>query len=489
MPRLSRRLFLSVSATLLARPAIAAPSPAASGIDVIIVGAGAAGIAAARRLAAEGARFVLLEASDHIGGRCITNTRAFGVPYDLGAHWIYTPDLNPLTKLSPRRGVEVYPAPASQKVRIGLRNAREGELEDFLAMELRATRAIGEAARKVDAPSAQFLPNDLADWRSTVEFELGPYFCTKDLGQVSTVDLSRAAERSSAAFCRQGFGTLLAALAEGIPAQLSTPVKSIDTRGALRVETAKGTLTARAVIVTVSTDVIASGRIAFNPDLPHRMIDTFGRLSLGSYDHIALELADNPLGLDTDDLIFEKSKDSHTAALLANVSGTPLCMVDVGGSFGRDLSAQGEAAMVDFAVSWLANLYGADVKKAVGRTHATRWNAEPWTRGAASAAVPGAQVARRNIMDPVNDALWFAGEAAHETLWGTVGGAWESGERAAEAVLRRLGVLKPLPAAQTDGGPKVKQKRARIERRQRAPTTPTAASGQGTPSIVGAERR
>ena len=162
-------------------------------------------------------------------------------------------------------------------------------------------------------------------------------------------------------------------------------------------------------------------------------------MSLGSYDHIALELNGNPLGLESDDLVFEKSNDTHTAAILANISGTSLCTVDVAGAFGRDLSAHGEAAMFDFAANWLANLYGSEIKQAIGRKHATRWNADPYALGAWSAAVPGSQFARRQFLDPITDNVWYAGEAAHETLWGTVGGAWESGERAADAVLRRLG--------------------------------------------------
>jgi monoamine oxidase len=479
--KISRRCFLATAAALAARPAVAAtPQPAPAATDVIIVGAGAAGIAAARRIAAAGRRYVLVEASDHIGGRCVTDTKTFGVAYDRGAHWLYAPDLNPLTKLTPRRGIEVYPAPPSQKIRIGRRYAREGELEDFLATEVRATRAINDAARKADVPCEQVMPNDLGDWRGAIEFMLGPFGCGKELSQFSALDFSRAAERTTATFCRQGFGALLAALADGVTVQLSTPVKSIDTRRSLTVETGKGTLTARAVIVTVSTNIIAAGRIQFSPELPHRAIDAFGRLSLGSYDHIALELNGNPLGLDSDDLVFEKSTDSHTAAMLANVSGTPLCLVDVAGSFGRDLSARGEAAMVDFATQWLAGLYGAEIKKAIGRTQATRWNADAFTLGAASAAVPGAQLARRIMMEPVNDAIWFAGEAAHETLWGTVGGAWESGERAAEAVLRRMGVLK-TPAPEAEAAPKPKAKGARPAPRERS-------SFGGTPSIMRPER-
>ncbi len=94
--------------------------------------------------------------------------------------------------------------------------------------------------------------------------------------------------------------------------------------------------------------------------------------------------------------------------------------------------------MFDFALTWLANLYGADAVKAVGRRHATHWNDEPWVMGAFSAASPGGQPSRRVLMESVGDRIFFAGEAVHETLWGTVGGAWESGERAADAVLRAL---------------------------------------------------
>jgi len=468
MSRLSRRSFLAASAAFAARPAVAAttkPSAGSGPLDIVIVGAGAAGIAAARRVAATGARYTVLEATDHIGGRCITDTRAFGVPYDLGAHWLYTPDINPLTRIAPRRSVEVYPAPQSQKVRIGRRYAREGELEDFLTAQVKATRAIADAARRADVPGSQTMPSDLGDWRATVEFVVGPYMSGKDLPQVSALDLSKAAERGTAAFCRQGLGALIAALADGVAVELNTPVKSINSRRP-SVDTAKGTLTARAVIVTVPTGVLAAGRIAFDPELPHVTVDAFGRLSPGSYDHIALELVGNPLGLQSDDLVFEKSSDTHTAALLANVAGTQLCLIDVAGAFGRDLSAQGRPAMVDFATEWLTKLYGADVKKAIGRTHATNWNAEPYALGAASAAVPGAQVARRALMQPVNDGVWFAGEAAHETLWGTVGGAWESGDRTAEVVLRRLGLLKAAPQAQAEPAAPAKSKARRTRVRE-----------------------
>jgi monoamine oxidase len=440
MTPLSRRSFLAASASAVASPALGAPRDSGL-IDAVVVGAGAAGIAAARRLTAANKRFLLVEASERIGGRCFSETRTFGVPYDRGAHWIHTPDLNPVAKLAAKSGLDVYPAPGGEKLRIGRRDARTGELEDFLAAIVRANRAIADAARgKADVSCAQALPKDLGDLRPSIEFFLGPFGCAKNLEEVSAMDFARSGERDVDAFCRQGFGALLARLAQGLPVQLSSPVSHIEvSRRQVDVRIPKGSIGARSVIVTASTGVLGAGKIRFDPDLPRRHADAIAKLGLGSYDHVALELPGNPLGLQNDDLIFEKASGPRTAALLANVSGTGLCLVEVAGAFGRDLARQGEAAMVAFALDWLANLFGAQAKQAVKRTHATQWAKEPWVLGAFSAAAPGGQPGRKVLMEPVRDRLFFAGEAVHETLWGTVGGAWDSGERAAEAAIRRIG--------------------------------------------------
>jgi monoamine oxidase len=437
MSSLNRRNFIAGSAALVSAPALGAV--AASGeTDVAIIGAGAAGIAAARKVAAAGKRFALIEASDRVGGRCITETKTFGVPFDRGAHWIHMPDINPVAKLAQRTGLDIYPAPPGQKLRIGKRYAREGEMEEYLSTIVRANRAIQEASRgKVDVPCIKALPKDLGDWRPSVEFVLGPFGCAKTLDEISAVDFARALERDVDAFCRQGFGALLARLAADLPTQLGTPVTRIASgRSAVEVTTTRGVIYARAAVITVSTGVLAANKIKFAPDLPKRHQEAVSKLTLGSYDHVAIELKGNPLALQNDDLVFEKATGLRTAALLANVSGTPLCLVEVAGKLGRELSAQGEAAMTDFAQNWLAELYGADVKKAIGRTAVTRWNTEPWVLGAFSSAVPGGQPSRKTLMEPVHGRFFFAGEAVHETLWGTVGGAWESGERAADAALK-----------------------------------------------------
>jgi monoamine oxidase len=437
--------------------------------DVTIVGAGAAGIAAARKIAAAGRRVVVLEAADRVGGRCITDTGIFGVPFDTGAHRLHAPDVNPLARLAPRTGLEIYPAPPGQKVRIGRRNAREGELEQFFAMMVRARRAIEDAARsKADVSVARAMPKDLGEWAQSVEFYLGPFSCGKDFADLSVTDFQRARERDVDAYCRQGFGSLLAKFAEGLPVRLSTPVTRIvpQARGVIAIETGKGALQARAVIVTVSTNVLADGKLI--PDLPKRQLEALNRLRLGHYERIALDLPGNPLGLAQDDLVFEKADDNQTAALLGNVGGSSLSYVDVAGSFGRELGAKGPREMTAFALEWLDKLFGSDAKKAVRRTHATQWAFAPHIQGAFSAASAGGQPSRRILIsEPLRDRVFYAGEAAHETLWGTVGGAWESGERAADQALKIVSPLTGTIPAQK-GQPR-QPARKQQPSRQRAP--------------------
>jgi monoamine oxidase len=445
MPRLSRRSFLAGTAAVAATPSFAAVS---GPVDVVVVGAGAAGIAAARRVVAAGRRVAVIEAADRVGGRCVTDTRTFGVPYDRGAHWLHMHDINPVAKLAGAAKLDVYPAPPGQKLRIGRRFGREGELEQFLSAMVRTNRAIADAATKAknDIACTQALPKELGELRPAVEFVLGPFGCAKDLADVSAYDFTKSGERDLDAFCRQGFGALVAKLADGLPVQLSTQVKTIHYwgRSNIDLETTRGWINRPgAVIVTASTGVLMSDKIKFNPPLPKRYLDALGKLTLGSYDHIALELEGNPLGLQSDDLVFEKATSNRTAALLANVSGTSLCMIEVGGKFGQSLAAQGEAAMTAFGIDWLADLFGSEIKKAVKRKHATNWAKEPWALGAFSAASVGGQPGRRTLMEPLGNRIYFAGEAVHETLWGTVGGAWESGERAADAILKRYA---PAPA-------------------------------------------
>ena len=448
---MSRRDFLSASAALAMTPALGGRAWAAAlprEADIVVIGAGAAGIAAARRIMAANRKVIVVEAAGQIGGRCQTDTTTFDVPFDRGARWMHNPETNPMIRLARLAGLEINTAPSGQKIRIGRRFARAGETEEFLAALVRANRAIDDASRRSDVSCGSVVPKDLGDWAGTAEFVLGANFAGKDLKDLSVVDKVRAQDRNMAIACRQGLGTLIAKLGEQVPLSLSSPANRISWSSRdVAVETPSGKIAARAAIVTVSSNVLAAGNIKFAPDIPKRALDAAARLNLGSYDRIALQMPGNPLGLARDDIIIEQSNSMRTALLYANIGSSSLCSIDVAGSFGRDLSAQGEKAMVAFGLEWLTKLFGSDAATAVKKSSATRWNAVPYALGAMSAAGAGAQASRKILAEPIG-CMYLAGEASHETLWGTIDGAWESGERAAEAALRRIGALRDIePAA------------------------------------------
>ena len=357
MPRLSRRSFLAASAALAARPAAGAVS-ASGEVDVVIVGAGAAGIAAARRIAAakrklrgdrsgRSRRRPLHHRYDALSA-CPTTAAPTGS--DL-------PDVNPVAKAgaAPRGSISIRRRQAKGAHRPTLR--AEGELEDFLAARCAPIARSSSGARKADVACGQALPQRPRRLAAGGRVRARPV----RLRQGACGSLRRGFREIGRTRRRcllpAGFRHAARQLAEGLPVELSTPVTAIDLRPpSVEVETPKGTSVARAAIVTASTNVIAAGNIKFTPALPARQLDAMAKLALGSYDRIALELADNPLGLESDELVFEKSSGTSTAATPRQRFRHAALLRRRRAATSARSCRQGEAAMVDFAADWLADL-------------------------------------------------------------------------------------------------------------------------------------
>lgn len=185
---------------------------------MLIVGAGAAGIAAARRLVGSGRTFAILEASDRRGGRCFTDARTFDQRYDVGAYLIHLPEQSSLTKLATQNRIELYPDPQIQQIRVFGRKGFQRDLEQLYSDRVRCNLAISDAAAVKDEIScADALPKDLGDWRQTMEFILGPYRFGADLKELAAKEYAVSIDRNPALLCRQGVGYLVGRLAIGIP--------------------------------------------------------------------------------------------------------------------------------------------------------------------------------------------------------------------------------------------------------------------------------
>jgi monoamine oxidase len=431
MPRtFTRRNILAAGAMLAVAPAI--PARSASGdYEVVIVGAGAAGLAAGRRIAEAGKSYVILEAADRAGGRIASANLASGAVYDRGANRFSAPSRNPLVAVARAEKLKLYEPSPGRRLYIGPREARDGEYDDFTASLRRANRTIAAVAELGrDTAASRALP-ELGDWRGTIAFVLGPLTAGKDLDDVSSVDLARAEDRPDDVMLREGTAALLAAAGKSLAIELGTAVQRIDMGGRGRVELAtnRGTLSGRTVIVTASTNVLVSDRLRFSPGLPAAITAALSKLSLGTYERAILEMPGNPYRFGADERIIFKTDNAKTILLHTRVGGSDLLYADLAGRFGRELANAGEASVAGFLADAFAAHFGGGVKQALGKIELTRWSHEPYVQGGFSAAVPGGALSRRALMEPISDRVFLAGEAAHETLWGTVAGAALSGER------------------------------------------------------------
>ena len=396
--------------------------------DVIVIGAGCAGLGAATALRNAGVGCVVLEASDRVGGRAwTTNPMALGgVWFDMGAVWFHDAEHNPLVRLAEAHGDTLLRSDElrTERTYVGSRLATPAELAEY------------------DAAWPRF-------GAATVEAWEGPVICTVDGDRFSARDWRDNALGGSNLVAEGGIGAFIVRrCATGLDIRLSTPVTRVRWGGAggrVTVETAAGTMTARACIATVSTGVLGCGALRFDPDLPPAMRDSIDALPMG----LAVKVALRATGPDRLDLPLHCSVDRQIAGgidrqIAGNVDplmpfqcwpfGRDYVQGWIGGSTAWDLARAGEDAAVDFALSQLRTLFGGRVDRlfAGGGRLVTRWDSDPWVRGAYCYAVPGQAAARTRLAEPLAEGhLLFAGEACHAGFAGTVAGAWISGQDAA----------------------------------------------------------
>jgi len=414
-----------------------------SDTDVIVIGAGAAGLSAGVRLAELGVPFRVIEAKDRVGGRAFTERDTFGMPFDRGCHWLHSASVNPLRVIADRLGFRYESRTMRRSRHLYLRDrvadeATADALWDAVDAAFAAVVAAGEAGRDVAAAEVMDLSGP---WARMARHWMG-LLSSLPPERVSTLDLSRYADTHENFPVLDGYGALVAAYGAGVPVSLSTRATRLDWSGAgVVVETTAGALRARAAIVTLPTNVLAAGALAFAPTLPAPLEEAFAGLPCGNAEKIALQL-DRPIdGLEATSYVNAFDPDDVGRApinFVANPSGAPLVVGHVGGDAAAALERAGEAAAVDFALAALVDAFGSGVRARVRRTSVTHWASDPDIRGAYSCALPGCADYRERLFEPVGERILFAGEAVSRTAFSTAHGAHLSGLSAAESAAALL---------------------------------------------------
>lgn len=398
---------------------------------VAIIGGGAAGIAAARHLAERGQDYVLLEAKPIIGGRCVTDHATLGVPIDLGAHWFHSPALNPLVGHADLLGIRY------QRQALAGRYSRHGawlSAADQAACEAYVEDCFAQiAACDGDVAISELFPDTQAPWHDV-------FLAEQSAKQGIAAEASSSRDFANYVWedddcpVTDGFGTLLAKLAEGLNIRVGAPVARIDWSGRdIKLATPDGTLVAQRVILAMSTAVLHDG-IAFSPALPGWKRSAIADLPMGSCNKVALRFSRRVFDDCPPSLVLPLRGGHEAVEIVIRENDLEVATCLFNGPFAKELAQAGHPAMAAYALERLVELFGSDVRQAALPRHVIAdWDHDPYIRGCYSAARVGRADARGELARPIDDRLFFAGEACSRQYMGDVHGAWFSGIAAAEA--------------------------------------------------------
>lgn len=409
-----------------------------SSCDLVIIGAGAAGLAAAKAAIAAGLNIEVVEASHRIGGRGLTDVTTFPAPFDLGCQWLHAATINPYTAIADRLGYRYRRTGPNYRIHDGswwLNDQLVAAFGQTLAATYDRIAAAGD--RGEDVAAADFItPGD--PWAPLFRRAYTGYMAAPP-EEVSTYDTSRFRFTDEDWPVEDGFGALIAADGDGIEVNLNCPVKSVDWGGEeVMVGTAKGMIFCRAVLVTVSIAVLQAERIKFFPLLPDWKLDAVHRIRMGQAEKVGLWLKrDVFTGLDPHFAMLHWDG-APTAGFLMHPFDRPMATLFASGDFARDLVTAGQDAAIAEAKALLAKLCGQDILKEITAARATGWIKDPWILGAYSVLTPGGGEARAELAQPIEDRLFFAGEATSTDGFATAHGAYNSGLTAIAAIERAL---------------------------------------------------
>jgi monoamine oxidase len=345
-----------------------------------------------------------------------------------------------LTGIAQEMGFALYHRRPDWTTRLKNSGVTEAEQAAWIAAREANFAARHRAAQEPDdLPCAATLPpgdrwntllNATSTWGNAVELE-----------KLSVKDNDRYEDSGVNWRVERGYGTLLTTLAASLPIAFGAPVSRIDHRGRHTViDGARGRLIARRVIVTVSTDILAQEAVVFDPVLPQKL-DAANGLPLGLANKLFFSFTGHMDDLDESGDIFLVGSTTRlqTMNYQARPFGRPIIQCFFGGEFAAGLERDGGLpAMAAFATDELAALRGGAIRKQLIPLAASSWRADEWARGSYSYARPGHADDRAVLAAPVDNRLFFAGEATSPNFFSTVHGAWETGVRAAEEALVSL---------------------------------------------------
>ena len=456
MDELRRRLVIGAavgSATgvsaLFPVEGVIAQTATARRTSVIVVGAGVAGLAAARKLAHAGHSVTVLEARNRIGGRVWTDINE-GVPMDIGAGWIHGPDGgNPITQLAKDAGAKTFltnndlvqvfsatgvdvtteqysPTAAGGRHRAALAAVAAGMANAGLDQSLASALVAVNPTALTDPLSSYLLT-------AATEFDSGGWLEALSARNWSSGDKFPGKD----VILPDGYKAVPELLGRGLDIRLSAPVTNVTygTSG-VTVNAGGAAFNADFAIVTIPLGVLKAKSVGFNPPLPTQKLEAIDRLGMGQINKVFLLFDRTFWPAETQYFGYHApNRGRFTYFLNYRTFSNFNCLVTFGfGQQGAVVEDMTEAQLISEVTSALRVMFGASAP-APRRAIKTTWNSDPYARGAYSFSGVGSSPQDDvTIAQPVNERLLFAGEHTHEVYPGTVHGAFLSGVREADRV-------------------------------------------------------
>jgi monoamine oxidase len=456
---MQRRQLIKLSQMALASAALGVgshlcspKSHASAKPTVLVIGAGLAGLAAAKTLSQQGYPVQVLEARERIGGRTWTSPAWADAPVDMGASWIHGVEGNPLTDLAHSINTELVNTSYENAVvydPAGDELAAEDEerLEQWLERLQAALRAGQNKERdqpiQTTVETALNWPSLSREDRQWLHFLLSTTLEHQYAG--STAELSthwyddaEAYEGEDALFV-QGYRGIVDHLAAGLPIDLGQVVAAIDWSGSgVVVSTSLTTYRADKLIVTLPLGVLKTGQVKFTPHLPPAKQQAIQALGMGVLNkgYLRFPRVFWPETVDWIEHIPANRGEWASWVSLVPSLGMPILLGFNAAEQGRAMEAQTDTDIVASAMETLTRLFGQGIPDPVA-FQITRWHRDPFARGSYSFNAFGSTPQmREDLAESLEGRVFFAGEATERRHFGTAHGAYLSGIRVAQEILR-----------------------------------------------------
>lgn len=418
--------------------------------DILIIGAGIAGLAAARHLVENEFDVTILEGRDRIGGRIYTD-RTLDFTIDLGAAWIQGAEENPITELAEEFQAKIIPTEFenAQVYDTEGNPLTEQQLEQgeslyeeitnkakAMGEDLDEDISVGEAIKRLlKHKNLQPKQKNLLQWYLNSEIILESAADLEDLS-IWEWDEEDAFEGGDYLF-PNGYDALVQGLAEDLDIRLNHQVSAVEYgEDGVWVETNQGNFEAEAALITLPLGVLKSNTVKFSPPLPKAKQAAINRLNMGVLNKIVLKFPEAFWSEDYD-MIGYLSPQYDTFLEFLNFrryTSAPVLVSLVAGQFARSLESLSEEEVAEQVMEQLREIHGDEIPEpeAVVKTH---WATDPFSLGSYSIMPPGSTSRdRETLAESVADVLFFAGEATSSDYPATVHGAFLSGIQAAEEI-------------------------------------------------------